>query len=339
MAVDSSTPRLPQATPNGRRPLPHRLRLLFIGPIEPPWALLALRLEAAGCVQAEFDWESTVSAALARLRKASFDCLIVLGQTPGLSGLPEPAPATPREIRFVEALRGSGSDDPIVVIVSAPDDEQTAQLEDLDCELLVSRSGWQSVALVALIRRAVVRGDLRREISGLEVTARRQRLREREEAEGQLQQLRQMIAQDQESAGTSCSSSVRIQRPDLVDRIAELYAALLRTYVMMGSGNLSAEVQHLAGLLALAGVPPLEAVAIHVRQVEALLQGLGNRSSRHVMSRADLLALELLIQLGDEFRRKSGVHGLGDSGVDLMHADALLHRAARRPAGSRQTSS
>jgi hypothetical protein len=309
-----------------RRPLPHRLRLLFVGPAEPPWALLALRLESAGCAQAEFDWETDVAAAMARLRKATFDCVVVLGQ----SGHDPAADAEPPlEIRFVEGLRGSGSDDPIVVIMPAPDDERTAQLEDLDCELLVSRAGWQSRALVALIRRAVVRGDLRREICGLEVTARRQRLREREEAEGQLQQLREMIALRQGGdEGSVPAESVRRRRPDMVARIEGFYSQLLRTYVMMGSGSLAGEVQQLAELLSLADVSPVEALAIHVAEVDELLQGLGNRSSRHVMARADLLALELMMQLGDICRQKSTVRGLGDAGVDLMHAEVLLNRAA-----------
>ena len=113
MADSSSMLRSSGLIPSGRRPLPHRLRLLFVGPSEPPWALLALRLESAGCAQAEFDWESDVAAALARLRKTSFDCLIVLGQAAGSPEPPATAVATPREIRFVEALRGSGSDEPL----------------------------------------------------------------------------------------------------------------------------------------------------------------------------------------------------------------------------------
>src|SRR5690606_28387809 len=114
-----------------RRPLPHRLRLLFVGPHEPPWALLALRLESAGCAQAEFDWETDVAAAMARLRKVTFDCVVVLGQPGQGPGRREPAAVgeAPLEIRFVEGLRGSGSDDPIVVIMPQPDDERTAQLE------------------------------------------------------------------------------------------------------------------------------------------------------------------------------------------------------------------
>jgi hypothetical protein len=33
---------------------------------------------------------------------------------------------------------------------------------------------------------------------------------------------------------------------------------------------------------------------------------LGNRSTRHIMARADLLALELMIHLGECYRRRCG---------------------------------
>jgi hypothetical protein len=38
--------------------------------------------------------------------------------------------------------------------------------------------------------------------------------------------------------------------------------------------------------------------------LEELIRGLGSRSTRHVMSRADLLALEMLLHTADGYRRR-----------------------------------
>jgi hypothetical protein len=74
--------------------------------------------------------------------------------------------------------------------------------------------------------------------------------------------------------------------------------------VIMGSGNLSAEMSTLVEMLASAGVSAPKAVALHVRVVEELVRGLGSRSARHVMARADLLVLEVLVHLGEGYRRR-----------------------------------
>ena len=84
----------------------------------------------------------------------------------------------------------------------------------------------------------------------------------------------------------------------------DYYQELLRTYVIMGSGNLVAEIVKLADLLSLAGLAPREVLELHLARVERLVRGLGNRSTRHVMARADLLALELMIHLGECYQRQ-----------------------------------
>ena len=73
----------------------------------------------------------------------------------------------------------------------------------------------------------------------------------------------------------------------------------------MGSGNLGMEIAQLAELMVLAGISLRDALGFHLERVESLVRGLGNRSARHVMARADLLALELMIHIGDGYRRKS----------------------------------
>lgn len=310
----------PAAGNGSRRSLPHRVRLLCISLDEPPWPLLALRLDAAGCDEAEFDWQSSSSGALAALRKHTFDVIVIRD---------EPATSRPESSTrgLVEAIRASGTDDPIAVILAQPDDDRLLQLDQFDCEVLVSAHGWQSRALVATIRRSVTRGDIRRDVAALESAARRGRVRERDEAEAHLQQLRTLV---QRRLGLGAehlegdSSAAGRDGPCTSTRVGRYYRELLRTYVMMGSGNLGHELRKLAEILSLSGTSLPDTVSLHVDQVESLICGLGSRSSRHIMARADLLALELLIHLGESYRSKSRFRGLGDNGVDLLHAEALL---------------
>ncbi len=82
------------------------------------------------------------------------------------------------------------------------------------------------------------------------------------------------------------------------------YRELLRAYVMMGVGNLADEMSALAELLAASGVSAQRALQLHVCVLEELVQGLGNRSARHVINRADLLALEVMGHLADGYRQR-----------------------------------
>ena len=81
------------------------------------------------------------------------------------------------------------------------------------------------------------------------------------------------------------------------------YRELLRIYVIMGSGNLADELRRLAGLLVAAGITARQTARMHLEVVAEMIPGLGARSSRHVMTRADLLILEVMMHLGEGYRR------------------------------------
>jgi hypothetical protein len=81
------------------------------------------------------------------------------------------------------------------------------------------------------------------------------------------------------------------------------YRELLRIYVIMGSGNLGQELRRLTRLLVAAGISAQQTVRLHLDVVEEMIHGLGARSGRHVMTRADLLILEVMMHLGEGYRR------------------------------------
>jgi hypothetical protein len=91
---------------------------------------------------------------------------------------------------------------------------------------------------------------------------------------------------------------------ELPEPLINHYRDLLRTYVIMGAGNLSDEMASLARLLATSGISAQRTMQLHVQVLEELVRGLGNRSARHVMSRADLLVLEVMGHLADSYRQR-----------------------------------
>src|SRR5690606_6324387 len=79
---------------------------------------------------------------------------------------------------------------------------------------------------------------------------------------------------------------------------------MLRAYVMMGSGQLRREVSHLARLLTKAGISGRQFLELHLYVLEDTVIGLGNRSCRHVLHRADLLGMEVIMRMADGYRQQ-----------------------------------
>jgi DNA-binding NarL/FixJ family response regulator len=310
MHATDGKPRLPvefSSAEAGTGPLPTRLRLLCVGSPEPSWVSLTLELDSLGCVEPNFRWVSTASEALTLLRDESFDCLLVRIN---------PVRVGPADdsLSLARAIRAGGCGDPLVIVTVSADDETWNEALQLNVDLLVSAKGWESSALVPAIQRAVERGRMLHEIDRLAAADRRRLVRERDEAEYLLNQQRQILTalrslaerhggESDQQAGIS--SGPAVERPPLPREFDEYYQELLRTYVIMGSGNLTSEIGKLAELLSQEGLTPREVLDLHLVRVERLVRGLGNRSTRHVMARADLLALELMIHLGECYQRQA----------------------------------
>lgn len=294
--------------------LPPRLRLLCLAASEPSWVNLTLLLDREGCHEPQFRWASDASSVLSILREESFDCIVIFGDhTPDVSNDVNQH----RIVELLNAIRGSGCDDPAIFVGRDLDDETWLKLAEANCAALTSPRGWESRALVVAIKRELARVELIRENHRLNVAQHRRTARERDEAEHLLDQQRRII-QDlgdlltlptsdtdrADSTESQTESSAASAGPlALPPEINEFYTELLRTYVIMGSGNLGREIARLAEVMAVAGLSTRETLELHIERVESLVQGLGNRSSRHVMARADLLALELMIHLGECYRR------------------------------------
>jgi DNA-binding NarL/FixJ family response regulator len=251
------------------------------------------------------------TAGMARLRDDVFDAVFISHEPPELDAL-----------EFVQGLRGGGGDEPVVLLGAADDQELAALAFEVGADAYLCVTTTIVRTLLWSAARAIERHQLLRENRRL-LQAERQRLNfEHQEADRLLAQQRTLIGQLESMADeTSTAASPRDAAPppderasadqrltnqpvELPEQLVAHYAELLRAYVIMGSGNLSAEMSRLADLLASGGISPQQTMTMHLDVLEQLVRGLGSRSARHVMSRADLLVLEVMMHLAEDYRQR-----------------------------------
>jgi hypothetical protein len=269
---------------------------------------LAQAFAADGATQIVLEEVVGVTAGLARVRDEVFDAMLVSHDPPALDA-----------VEFVEGFRAGGADEPLIVLGVQPPQNLDAICYEAGADDYCCVGETTVRALLWRLTRAIQRFNLNRENRRL-VQAERQRLQqEHHEAEKLLEQQRALIADlqllrddkgaaevEESPAESLAQTAVRSVNgsPDLPFALVEHYRGLLKAYDIMGAGNLAQEMARLADLLASSSVSAQRTMQLHVEVLEELIDGLGNRSARHVMNRADLLALEVLGHLADGYRER-----------------------------------
>lgn len=292
--------------------LPGELHLLFIGQEEPSWTLLTLQLDRAGCSQPRFHWSQNLAEAARLTRQERWDCLIVDDAT----GTASDDSAAPGLLAQLAALRTGGCLDPVLVLSDRIDDDWLAGIADADCELLVTRAGWRSGALIPWIRCAMRQRMLSLERLEDHAEDQQRRRRESNESRDLLEQRRELAARLRHRADVPAD-----RQPSVPPELYQFYTGLLRAAVMMGPEMLGEEVARFAARTSRAGLTAADLMELHVSAVESLLQGLGNRSSRHVLHRTEAIVLEVLADLADASRGLSSMRAIRDLGIDLLSPD------------------
>jgi DNA-binding response OmpR family regulator len=310
-------PLLPRGT------MPARMRAIYIRTRDRTGAWLAEALETDSASEVDLEEAVGVTAGLARLRDDAFDMVLVAHEPDELDA-----------VELVEGLRGGGNEAAILVLGSASEQEMTALCYEVGADAYLCVNTTTTRTLLWAAARAIERHELLRENRRL-LQADRQRLQQEHlEADRLLAEQRALITDLEALAGCNTSDASSGERTNTdkpaqkkktgkkdsaPSRIAPIEAAplvrlpenllghyreLLRAYVIMGSGNLVDEMHELAELLAATGVTPQQTMLMHLQVVEELIRGLGSRSARHVMTRADLLVLEMMIHLAEGYRRR-----------------------------------
>ena len=301
----------PVAPPTAIRGLPRRMKVLYVTTLSrhSDWLTAALAADAA---TDEILLEEVIGATAGakRLREEAFDAVLITHEPGSLDAL-----------EMASGWRAGGGDEPLIVLGDVPHHRIEALCYEAGADDYCCVADTTVRSLLWKFARAIERCRLSREHRRL-LQARQQRLQqENQEAQRLLEQQRALVA-DLESlhaAGSAAEEPPALRVDVCVARSAaanheqllalpepliEHYRELLRTYVIMGTGNIAAELAKLAALLVAGDVSAQRMIQLHVEVLEDLVQGLGNRSARHVMNRADLLILELAGHLADGYRQR-----------------------------------
>lgn len=286
--------------------LPPRLRVLYVTTARRTGAWLAEAFAGDSACQVSMQESRGASAALTQLRDQVFDAVLIGHEPPQLDAF-----------ELLDALHGSGAEESLIVLGQPSEQELAAQCYEAGADHYLCVNTATTRNLLWVVARATERRQLIRENRRL-TQAERHRLRqEHRETERMLSEQRGVIrdAQSREDAATDppCiaeeSSLAALGRrvsgvvdPPASEALKCHYRELLRAHVIMGSGNLAGEMQSLAEQLAAGNITAPQTMSLHVQVLEELVQGLGSRSARHVMTRADLLVLEVLVHLAESYR-------------------------------------
>jgi len=284
--------------------LPARLRVLYITTSRRTGGWLAEAFATDSAAEVSLEEAIGSAAGLARLRDEPFDAVLVTHEPGELDAL-----------GLIEGYRAGVSDEPIVVLGSQSEQEMAALCYEVGADAYVCVNTTTTRNLIWVVARAVQRHELVRENRRLTLAERHRLEQEHDEANRLLSQQRALIG-DLETLQrrSACTGPVEMDGmasaprhrppPSLPGELIDHYRELLRTYVIMGSGNLADELRCLAELLCQAGVTARETMQLHLHVLQDMVLGLGTRSTRHVMTRADLLVLEIMIHLADGYHRR-----------------------------------
>lgn len=291
--------------------LPARLRVLFIATNRRTGEWLARAFATDTACDVELEEVIGSVAGLSRLRDELFDAVLVSHEPGELDAL-----------ELIEGYRTGVADAPIVVLGTQSEQEMAAHCYELGADAYACVNTTTTRSLIWMIARAVERHELLRENGRLRQIQQRRLQQEHDEAERLLDHQKMLIEDleqlqhrggnkpieleelDEETGLTTTRLAETTALPDLPKELICHYRELLRTYVIMGSGNLSCELSRLAELLVESSISASETMRLHICVLEELVQGLGSRSTRHVMTRADLLALEIMIHLAERYRAR-----------------------------------
>lgn len=287
-----------------RLALPTRVKALCVAHEAGLCAWLAEALAVDSAAQIVLVESRTAADAVQRVRDEAFDAVLIAHGS------------AIDAFDLLDALRAAGSDEPALVLGDEPNPELVALALEAGAEAYVSLRSTTTRALIWTLARAIERGELVRENRRLRQADRQRLEAEHQETQRLIDEQRVLIHElETLDAGllaeAALESAPRVETeplPRLPDALVDHYHQLLRTHVIMGSGNLSGDIRTLAQLLADAGLGARNAMQLHLQVVETLLRGLGNRSTRHIMARADLLALELVVELAEAFRLRLDEH-------------------------------
>lgn len=224
-----------------------------------------------------------ISASLANamqlLREAMFD-VVVLHDTEHLDA-----------VHVMGPVRTAAPDCLAVVVISDSDKpERHVQCLEAGADDFVERDETDATTLIWKLARAAERQLLVREYRSSEQQKARKQSEDQQDAIRQLRTQRSLLLEHLQE------TTEQETNPNPPEWLIEYFGELLRVYVVSGFGNHQDEVRQLLDRLDCCEVTLAEALMAHSIAVEQLVQSRRGRSAKHILGRANLVALELLMQ-------------------------------------------
>lgn len=205
-------------------------------------------------------------------------------------------------LALIHAMRASGDETAVVVLGERPTAESEEAVYDAGGDGYRVAAQTSPACLLAAALRAAETRALDRENRRLRSAEERRLRDERDDADRLLSDQRALIGEleglpEPSAAGAAVSAASRDES------LAERYESLLRAYVVMGVGSLADDIGRLAERLVAERWGGPRVMELHLQVVGRLVEGVGSRGGRHVLARADLLALEVMVHLAEAYRR------------------------------------
>lgn len=192
---------------------------------------------------------------------------------------------------FVSAYQMLDSSTVLVALLPVPDDQLQAELHAYHCAVCVSPRMWDSPILPQMLVQALADQQCRLELQRLSTVHQKRLQRDQSDVAALLRLQQELIESLQESPSPGSS------------RWEERYDGLLRCAILSGPQRYASEIAALVSELASQGFSPRDVLAWHVHRLQALASDSWGRASQHLLARANLLALEVLAQLGEQYRQ------------------------------------
>ncbi|MGO9114978.1 MAG: response regulator [Thermoguttaceae bacterium] len=275
--------------------MPGRLKVLYIATPNRTGAWLAEAFAADSAAEIVLEEAAGQAAGMERLRDEVFDAILVSHEPGELDALD-----------LIEGYRAGGAEEPIVVLGTPSEPEMAVLCYEVGADGYVCVNSSTTRNLIWIVARAVQQHHLVHENRHFHQAQQTRLQREQDEARRLLQEQRAAVEEfrfgplRKHGRAAAASPDAKVALPP---ELMAHYRELLRIYVIMGSGNLADELRRMACLLVAAGISAQQMARMHLEVVAEMIQGLGARSSRHVMTRADLLILEVMMHLGEGYRR------------------------------------
>ncbi len=281
--------------------LPERIRLLAIASTRGTLKWLEAVFASDGACQVQMVEALGMAAGVEKLRDELFDAIVIVHREPELNALD-----------LVAALRAGGSEEPLIVLGTDVADEFLAEALEAGADNYLAIDETSVRALVWTLARSIERYALVRENRRLQQFEQGRTAQEERETQHLLTQQRAIVDElealrqvDRDAKALDLVTPAAHARPDNLEcapELVEAYRHLLRSYVIMGAGSLAAEIERFAALLVKNKVSARRALELHLQAIEDLVSGLRSKSSRHVMNRAELLILEVMVHLAERYR-------------------------------------